>query len=63
MDNVSVVKPGSLEWGLGIAGFTINEAQDFCRCAGRKTFNQLRALPYSNIWHITEEIPGSQKKS
>ena len=52
------MKPGSLQWGLGIAGFTTNEEQDFCRYAGRKTFNQLRALLYSNIWHITEEILG-----
>ena len=58
MENVSVVKPGSLEWGLGITGFTINKAHDFCRYAGRKTFNQLRVFPYSNIWHITEEILG-----
>ena len=57
-DNVSVVKPGFLEWGLVIAGFTTNEAQDFCRCAGRRTFNQLRVLLYSNIRHIMEEIPG-----
>ena len=58
MDNVSAVKPGSLEWGLGVVGFTPNKAHDFCCYARRKTFNQLRALLYSNICHITEEIPG-----
>ena len=42
MDNVRKVKPGSLQWGLVIAGFTTNEAHDFCHSAGRKTFNQLR---------------------
>ena len=57
-DNGGEVKPGSLQWGLVVAGFTTSEAQDFCRCAGRKTFNQLRALPYDDIRHITEEILG-----
>ena len=57
-EKVSAVKPGSLQRGLGVVGFTPSKANNFCCYVGRKTFNQLKMLLYSNIQHITEEIPG-----
>ena len=44
-DNVKVVKPGTLEWGLVIAGFRINEAHDFLPLCGKKDLQPTEGTP------------------
>ena len=50
-EKVKAIKPGSLQWGLAIVGASHLAKHIFCHYMGCKTFNQLKALPYSDIWH------------